>query len=89
MYIDWSNTLYIADTGNHRVQRYSKDASYGETVAGQASGKNGSNLNELNHPRDVFVTLNGDIYVTDSDNHRIQLWTQGSLNGTTVAGVTG
>ena len=37
------------------------------------------------------VTLDsaGNVYVADTDNHRIQLFLAGQSNGTTIAGVTG
>lgn len=86
--VDWSNTLYIADTGNNRVQKYLKDASVGETVAGRVSGTDGNTPNELYYPRDVFADNNGNIYIADSSNSRIQLWTRGSSNGITIAGTS-
>lgn len=87
--IDWSNTLYIADQENNRIQKYLKGALFGETVAGNASGIPGIEYNTLRSPGDLKVDLNGDIYVADSMNHRIQLWKRGSLNGITIAGKTG
>jgi len=89
LYIDWSNTLLISDTGNNRIQRYVKDASFGETVAGRTSGNIGNKSNELHYPRDISVDSDNNLYISDSGNHRIQLWTQGSSNGTTIAGATG
>lgn len=86
LYIDQFNTLYIADRFNHRIQKYVKDASFGETVAGQASGINGSGPSFLLAPMDVEVDLYENIYIADGYNHRIQMWNRGSLNGTTIAG---
>lgn len=37
MYLDSNNGLYIADSGNQRVQYWSYGASYGTTIAGVAS----------------------------------------------------
>ena len=34
----------------------------------------------------IFVAINFDLYVADSDNFRVQLFRAGELNGTTVAG---
>ena len=87
--IDWSNTLYIADQYNHRIQKYLKDASYGETVAGDATGMHGNASNRLSHPCDVIVGSNSEIYIADAFNHRVQLWNQNAMNGTTIAGTTG
>ena len=87
--IDWSNALYIADDGNSRIQKYSKDASVGETVAGEGSGIAGVGDGFLSRPYDVAIDLNENVFVVDSNNQRIQLWTRGSLVGKTIAGTTG
>jgi len=87
--IDWANALYIADTDNNRIQKYSKNVSVGETVAGQSSGIAGAGDDFLSSPHDVVVDLNEGVFVADTYNHRIQLWTRGSLVGTTIAGTTG
>jgi len=87
--IDWSNALYIADSGNSRVQKYSKNVSVGETVAGEGSGIAGMGDEFLSDPYDVVVDLNENVFVADSPNQRIQLWTRGSSQGTTIAGTTG
>ena len=86
MVLDYSNTLYIADSSNHRVQKYLPDTSFGETVAGQKTGLSGANSSFLNYPRDLTVKTNGDIYVSDTDNHRVLLWTSGSTTGVIVTG---
>jgi hypothetical protein len=39
MYIDSNNNLYIADSGNQRVQFWSYGASYGKTIA-ETTGRN-------------------------------------------------
>jgi len=87
--IDWTNALYIADRCNNRVQKYTRDASYGETVAGQESGANGTGPSFLSGVTDVAVDSSGNIYAADTDNSRIQMWSPGSSTGITVAGVTG
>ena len=87
--IDWSNALYIADRCNNRVQKYTRGALYGETVAGQASGVNGTGPSFFRGVTDVDVDSNGNIYAVDTENQRIQMWSPGSSAGVTVAGVTG
>lgn len=86
IHLDWSNTLYIADWYNHRIQKYLKNASFGETVAGQASGVSGSKSDFLSYPYYLKVDYESNIIVTDRGNSRIQLWRQGATNGTTIAG---
>ena len=87
--LDWSNALYIADDYNSRVQKYSKNSSVGETVAGDGSGIAGSGAGLLSHPFDVVTDLNETTFIADTLNQRIQQWTRGSLTGATIAGTTG
>ena len=89
IYVDWSNALYIGDQLNSRVQKYLKNATFGETVAGDPTGISGPASNLLNRPSTLTVDLNGNIYVCDRWNRRIQLWKPGASNGTTIAGITG
>ncbi|CAF4921243.1 unnamed protein product [Rotaria sp. Silwood1] len=84
--LDSSNTLYVADWYNNRVQAWLLGASTGMTVAGDASGTPGSDSNYLNTPADVAVDSNGNIYVADTYNHRVQFWARDASTGTTIAG---
>jgi len=65
--------VYVADTGNHRIQKFTAEgqfvAAFGqhstvETEAGIVRG--------LNEPWDMTVSSDGAIYVADTWNHRIQ-----------------
>jgi sugar lactone lactonase YvrE len=84
--IDRSNTLYIADTYNHRILKFLSGASSSTVVAGQALGIPSSSAFGLSYPKGVTVDQNSNVYVADTNNNRIQLWTSGSSIGTTVAG---
>ncbi|CAF1277097.1 unnamed protein product [Didymodactylos carnosus] len=53
-------------------------------VAG--TGIEGSNSNQLSYPRGIFVDVNLDLYVTDCNNNRVQLFRLGNSNGITVVG---
>jgi hypothetical protein len=60
------STLYVADTGNHRIQIFTLDGAY----VGQ-SGHYGQGDGEFDSPR--FITAIDDtLYVTDAGNHRVQ-----------------
>ena len=83
---DWSYSLYIADSGNNRVQRYLRGSSIGTTVCGQSNGISGSGPSFLNKARKISVTSNKSIYVSDWLNHRVQFWPVGSSSGIMVAG---
>ena len=59
----------------------------GITVAGGNGA--GANQNQLNFPYSVFIDSSNDLYITDTQNHRIQKWINGATTGTTIAGGNG
>ncbi|WP_185155502.1 Ig-like domain-containing protein [Rudanella paleaurantiibacter] len=87
IFLDAAGNLYVADGGNHRVQRWAPGASEGITVAG-GNGQ-GSAANQLDTPVDVWVDGQGNVYVADHWNHRVQRWPPGASAGVTVAGGNG
>ncbi|CAF4804178.1 unnamed protein product, partial [Rotaria socialis] len=84
--LDEANTIYIADRGNNRVQRWPTGASSGTTVCGQSSGTSGVALNCLNNPGNVEVDSNGNLYVTEIFNYRVLFWPNTTFMGAIVAG---
>ena len=87
------SSLYFADTGNHRIRKIAGDGIINTVVGGSAlspdyCGDGGAATSAcLNYPRDVFLDMGGNIYVADTDNHRIRVVnTQGG--NIVVAGVT-
>jgi sugar lactone lactonase YvrE len=58
-------------------------ASEGIVVAG-GQGQ-GNKLTQLSNPGRVIVDQLGDVYVTDSGNHRIMHWPKGSTRGSRIA----
>ncbi|CAF3809893.1 unnamed protein product, partial [Rotaria sp. Silwood1] len=87
--MDSTNALYICDSGNSRIQKWVPGASNGTTVAGQANGAAGSSDAHFNRPSGIAIDLDGDVFVVDTYNHRVQIWRKDALSGSTVAGVTG
>ena len=83
---DSSDSLYIVDISNNRVQKWLPGASNGTTVAGQESGAGGSNADFLNTPCGVVLDSSRNMYIADLSNARVQMWSNGATNGTTVAG---
>lgn len=90
IFVDTSGNLYIADSKNHRIQKWESGATQGSTVAGgNGIGVAAHDINvfdKLNNPQGVFVTDDGNVYVADTGNNRIQKWTPGATSGIRVAG---
>jgi hypothetical protein len=68
------------------VQKWVLGASSGTTVAGQANGNFSASAAGLYAPNGVYVDVNDNLYVADTYNYRVQLWTTGASVGTRVAG---
>lgn len=80
--VDTFGNLYVTDPMNNRIQKFppnSTSATPGLTVAG--GNGSGSKANQLNLPNGVFVSPNGDIYIADYWNNRVQKWSQPAIMG--------
>ena len=88
VYIDANESLYICDAENDRIQKWTVNASSGTTVTGNSNGNSGSSATELKMPRSLVFDLNGFMYVSDYENHRVQRYPPNSNVGQTVAGLT-
>lgn len=74
--IDQDGGVLIADTENHVIRKYNPKEGTIERVAGSGrrgtAGVPGSALQvEMFQPHGVYVHKNGDLYISDSSNHRI------------------
>eukprot|EP00928_Gymnodinium_smaydae_P003691 TRINITY_DN11303_c0_g1_i1.p1 TRINITY_DN11303_c0_g1~~TRINITY_DN11303_c0_g1_i1.p1 ORF type:complete len:664 (-),score=160.70 TRINITY_DN11303_c0_g1_i1:91-2082(-) len=87
VFVGAGDAVYVADTGNHRVQRWDPGAREGVTVAGGRGCGAGSD--QLSHPGGVWVLKNGVVYVADTGNHRVVKWREGAKSGSVVAGGCG
>jgi sugar lactone lactonase YvrE len=67
LYIDQNNMMYIADSGNRRIVKYSIDT---DKVIGVLE------YDELMNPKGVFVTEDGNIYVADPSAEAVFLFDQ-------------
>jgi len=91
VYVDPSGNIYIAATENHAIRKVDAITGIITTIAGDGSpGDTGDGgaaiLAKLNKPRGVFSDLSGNIYIADSDNHRIKKVDAATGIITTVAG---
>jgi len=64
---DSSGNVYVADTGNHRIQKFDSEGNFLAKWGEQGSG-NGM----FNDPEGIAVDGSGNVYVTDQSNHRVQ-----------------
>jgi sugar lactone lactonase YvrE len=78
-----SGTLYVADSGNHRVMTRFGDLVAGSGTADFADGTGATA--KFNTPRGIAVDAANNIYVADALNHRIRKITPEGVV-TTVAG---
>ena len=87
IYVDRYGYLYVSDTANDRVLRFSPGSTSGDSavvVAGTGTG--GTGPSQLKGPYGIFVDDDQNIYIADTGNHRIQRWAYGVCPGVTVAG---
>jgi hypothetical protein len=66
--------VYVADTGNHRIQIFEYDAAGGTVDYLDEFGQYGDGDGQFNRPEDVFVGPFGLVWVADTGNHRIQVF---------------
>jgi hypothetical protein len=86
LFIDIHNTLYCSLHKQRQVVSIPLDGNSTMMTIVAGSGSAGSESNELNEPRGIFVDANTNLYVADALNNRIQLFPRGKSNGITVAG---
>ncbi len=82
--IDSSGNIYVADGDNHRIRKITSSGLV-STLAGTGSSgsTNGAgNVARFNEPRGVAVDSLGNVYVADTDNHRIRKITSSGLVST-------
>lgn len=90
IFFDSKGYLFVAERGSNRIKKFppgSTRATNGVTVAG--GNFYNSDPNSFRNPSSVFVDAQGNIFVADSHNDRIQKFLPDSTNGITVAGGNG
>ncbi|CAF3410258.1 unnamed protein product, partial [Rotaria socialis] len=71
IFVDTLGTLYVADFGNHRVMRWTQgDKKQGTVIVG-GDGP-GAGANQFSNPDGLSFDRQGNLYVADLDNNRVQ-----------------
>ena len=61
--------VHVADSGNHRISIFTLEGHLICTIGSQGSGPG-----QFNWPSAVAISPDGDMYVTDHSNHRVQVF---------------
>ncbi|MFZ2055234.1 MAG: NHL repeat-containing protein [Candidatus Aminicenantales bacterium] len=77
--LDKDGNIYILDSGNHRIQKFSPDGQYLATL-----GRKGQGPGEFVYPESIDIDDAGYIYVSDPRNQRIQVLTPEGKEARTV-----
>ncbi|CAF3859332.1 unnamed protein product [Rotaria sordida] len=90
VFIGNDDTIYIADTSNHRIlsiniSSINNGTYYGNVIAG-ITNTPGTTSQTLKNPKGIYVDSDKNLYIADTNNCRVQYWRYGSSNGSTVAG---
>jgi hypothetical protein len=67
--VDSSDSVYVADWGNSRIQKFKADGTFITTW-----GSEGTENGQFNGPSGIAIDSSGNVYVTDSGNDRIQVF---------------
>jgi sugar lactone lactonase YvrE len=68
---DAEGNVYVADTANHRIQKFDRDGRFLSQW-----GSQGSDSDQFSQPYGVAADAAGNVYVADTANHRIQKFSQ-------------
>jgi len=69
--VDLSGNIYVADTGNNRIQKFDTNGKFITDWGFPGSGRG-----EFAYPFGIAVGPSGNVYVADTGNSRIQVFTQ-------------
>ncbi|CAF1128770.1 unnamed protein product [Adineta steineri] len=87
LYLDEpNNILYITNEQAHSVTQWNMDTYGTKSVYAGIPGRPGNSPVQLQSPEGITLDKYGNLYVTDCQNHRIQMFCPNSVFGITVAG---
>ena len=70
--IDSSGNVYVADSGNSRIQKFTSDGTF---IREWGSGGTGTGDGEFYEPTEIAIDSSGNVYVSDFAINRIQKFT--------------
>ncbi len=65
---DSQGNIYVLDSGNHRIQKFSPDGKYLATI-----GRQGQGPGEFQYPQSLSIDSEGYLYISDMGNRKIQV----------------
>ncbi len=68
--VDAAGNVYVADTINNRIRKYTGDGTFLLEW-----GTTGTGDGQFNYPRSPKPDANGNVFVSDTHNHRVQMFT--------------
>ena len=80
MAFDITGNIYAADKANHRIQKFTFDGNFLCFIGG---------LHDLHCPMGIVVKRNGDVIVTEYENHRLKIFSQENLGESNIIGARG
>ena len=69
VFVDKQSSIYIADTHNHRVMKWTAGARSGQIVADRQNSTDATN-----YVSSVVIDRNGSLYLCDRTQHRVERW---------------
>ena len=87
IFVDADHAVYVSESGNHRVAKWTRGAREGVVVAG-GQGQ-GNSLAQLSCPSGIFVDQMDNVYVGDQANHRVMRWGKDAKEGEVIVGGNG
>lgn len=80
MAFDILGNIYATDKANHRIQKFTFDGNFLCFIGG---------LHDLHCPMGIVVKRNGDVIVTEYENHRLKIFSQENLGDSKIIGARG
>ena len=73
--VDSHDLVYVTERGNNRVSIFSTNGTFIRSFFIRSFGSQGSGNVQFNSSYGIAVDMNGTVYVSDTYNHRIQIFT--------------